>query len=173
MTDERRIVLLAAAGDDAAFAELVRRHQHYIVDIIRRSCGDRARAEDIAQLAFVKAWRSLTTLKDASAFRAWLRRIALNLMIDIARQRQPEPVDVGHIEAGGLADLDLLTKVDIASALQQLSIVQRTCVVLSFAEGMSHGEIAEELAMPLGTVKSHIARGLAVMRRLLAVEEQA
>jgi len=84
---ERRTVLLAISGDTAAFGALVRRHQAWVRSLLRRSCGDAALAEDLAQATFLQAWRQLASLRDPDAFRAWLRRIAINRLVDAVRRR--------------------------------------------------------------------------------------
>jgi RNA polymerase sigma-70 factor (ECF subfamily) len=167
--DVRKHVLLAMAGSDVAFGEVVRAHQGALIALLTRVCGGRAAAEDAAQAAFVKAWRNIRSLRDANLFRPWLRRIAMRAAIDAARGHQrgdalDEDVASEHAAIGADARLDL------EAALAKLSIAQRATVLLSYGEGMSHAEIAEELNMPVGTVKSHVARGARTLRQLLSDE---
>lgn len=162
-------VLLAIAGSDAAFGELVRAHQGALIALLTRVCGNRAAAEDVAQTAFVKAWRNIRSLRDARLFRSWLRRIAMRAAIDAARGRDQDSEldeELGGEHAAVRAD----ARLDLDAALAQLSVAQRAAVLLSYGEGLSHGEIADELGMPVGTVKSHVARGAQALRRLLSDE---
>ncbi len=75
---EAAVVALAMGGDDGAFAELVRRRQKQVRDLLRRLCGDHAQADDLAQTAFVRAWRGIGALRDAGAFGGWLKRVAVS-----------------------------------------------------------------------------------------------
>jgi RNA polymerase sigma-70 factor (ECF subfamily) len=176
---ERRQVLLAASGDRAAFAGLVRRHQTYVIGLIARACGDRVAAEDLAQQAFLRAWRRLPGLRDAAAFRPWLRRIAFNIVVDAARAGRfavtgsdaPLEDTIRRSDDGVAGETSLICRMDLERALGRLSFPQRACVVLAYGEGMSHSEIGAALAMPAGTVKSHIARALAKLRGDLAGPE--
>ncbi|MGH6951410.1 MAG: RNA polymerase sigma factor [Vitreimonas sp.] len=164
--DALKTVLLAIAGSDAAFAELVQRRQGALVGLLTRVCGERGLAEDVAQTAFVKAWRNIHALRDANRFDAWLRQIAMRTAVDALRARwNLEPLEEASGIAEEHADADL--RLDVDAALQRLSAAQRACVLLAYGEGLSHAEIAEELGIPIGTVKSHVARGAKLLRRVL------
>ena len=173
---EVSVVILASAGDDAAFAELVLRRQAKIRDLLRRLCGDAALADDLAQQVFVQAWRSLKTLRAPGAFGGWLRRIAVNTWRQAARRRGEMFEDVfdeaaDTVADGGPSQADQAAgRIDLERALARLAPAQRLCVVLAYAEGLSHPEIAEAVDLPLGTVKSHVTRGSARLRALLALE---
>ncbi len=170
---ESRIVLLAVSGDVTAFADLVRVHQAYVEALLRRSCGNAALAEDLTQLTFIKAWRQLKTLREPAAFRAWLRRIALNVVTDAARRGAVETSETLGEEHEALSipcaslETTIIQRLDVESALARLGFAQRTCLVLAYGEGMSHSEIATALGLPPGTVKSHINRGIGILRALL------
>lgn len=171
---ERRTVLLAISGDTAAFGALVRRHQAWVRSLLRRSCGDAALAEDLAQATFLQAWRQLHSLRDPDAFRAWLRRIAINRLVDAVRRRTivtESFADEAPHEHGPAPDVDIVARIDLDHALGRIGLAQRTCIVLAYGEGMSHGEIAASLDIPLGTVKSHIARGIVALRTFMVVED--
>jgi len=162
-------------GDDRAFHELVLRRQGKVRDLLRRLCRNHALADDLAQQAFLKAWKSLPSLREPEAFGGWLRSIALNVWREEARRggvileaddgRLDETPDPVSRHAGVEARMDL------EEALNRLSAGERLCLVLSHAEGMSHGEIAAAAELPVGTVKSHIARGGEKIRRWLAIGE--
>ena len=157
-------VLLAIAGSDAAFARLVRAHEGWLRRVLRRVCGDAAIADDVAQIALVKAWRRIGDLRDASLFAPWLRRIALNAALDAVKRGGLEAsplADVADVVAG---DAESDRRLDLDAAMRRLSFAQRACVQLAYGEGMSHAEIGEALRLPVGTVKSHIARAVPLLR---------
>ena len=172
---EASVVALAVAGDDQAFAELVRRRQGMVRGLMHRLSGDRALAEDLAQLAFVQAWRQLGRLKSPRAFGAWLRAIAVNVWLQEARKSSvrfetPE-ADLPEPDPENPATDELAAaRIDLGRALLRLKTTERVCVVLSYAEGLSHAEIAEATGWPLGTVKSNVARGAERLRVWLTPE---
>lgn len=170
--DERIVVLRAMAGDDGSFQELVLRHQARIRSLIRRSLGDGA-ADDIAQEVFLKAWRNLRSLRDASVFGAWLRRIAVHAIVDRVRSRPDlETVlseDLADDRASDAAMAD--ARLDLQGALSRLTPGQRLCILLVHGEGLTHREAADESGLPIGTVKSHIARATPLLRRWLSPQE--
>jgi RNA polymerase sigma factor (sigma-70 family) len=168
---EVAVVALAMNGDDAAFGELVRRRQEAIRNLFRRMTRDPALADDLAQQAFVAAWKSIRTLKSPSAFGAWLRKLAVNCWLQQARLKKHEvALDAAALEAVAVEGQWVSTaaeRLDLDGALARLPQEARLCVVLAYSEGMSHAEISDSTAIPLGTVKSHIARGAARLRELL------
>jgi RNA polymerase sigma-70 factor (ECF subfamily) len=113
----------------------------------------------------------LRQLRSAAAFDGWLKRIMITTWLEEVRRdklefaREPEEADFGaHRETTA-------ERMDLDAALARLSPQARLCVVLAYDDGLSHPEIAELAALPLGTVKSHIARGAARLRELLAEYE--
>ena len=164
---EALVVSLARTGDDEAFAELVRHRQSWIRNLMRRCCGDPVLGDDLAQQVFLKAYQDLPKLRDPKKFAGWLKALALNVWRGHLRKNDAlrgaeelEHIDSAHTESAGV-------KIDLESALESLQQPGRSCVVLSFYEGMSHGEIARHLGLPLGTVKSHIRRGTRHLHQLL------
>jgi RNA polymerase sigma-70 factor, ECF subfamily len=160
-------VALAMNGDDAAFGELVRRRQDAIRNLLRRLTRNPALADDLAQQAFVLAWKAMRTLKSPAAFGAWLRKLAVNCWLQHARARKHEVALAEESLLEGHATSRVAERLDLDAALATLPPHARLCVVLAYSEGMSHAEISENTAIPLGTVKSHIARGTARLRELL------
>jgi RNA polymerase sigma-70 factor (ECF subfamily) len=165
---EASVVALACAGDQAAFEELVRRHQGSTRNLLRSLCHNTALADDLAQETFLQAWKHLRNLRVPEAFAGWLRKLAINLWRQHLRREgafgKPAEVEAGHV----LSTPAPTECLDLNSALGELAPIVRLCIVLSYREGMSHGEIAVATQLPLGTVKSHIARGIARLRELLA-----
>lgn len=164
---EAAVVALAMNGDDAAFGELVRRRQDAIRNLFRRMTREPALADDLAQQAFLLAWKSIRTLKSPAAFGAWLRKLAVNCWLQQVRAKKPEVALAEEDSAEGQWVSTVAERLDLDGALAALPPDARLCVVLAYSEGMSHAEISEATAMPLGTVKSHIARGAARLRELL------
>ena len=170
---EAAVVALAASGDHPAFAELVRRRQGMVRGLMRRLCRDPTLAEDLAQQAFVQAWRQIGRLNTPQAFGAWLRTIAVNVWLQEARRaparlESPE-ADLPEPEPEGLGDADrAAARLDLSCALLRLKAPERICVVLAYAEGLSHREIAEATGWPLGTVKSNVTRGSERLRAWLS-----
>lgn len=165
------LVSLARTGDRKAFAELVRRRQSLVRNLMRRCCNDYTLADDLTQQVFLKVWLSIRKLKKASAFGAWLKRVAVSVWLQHIRKKDA----VG--EAGELSGAELPTSdttgmvLDLDRALVKLSNPMRLCVVLSYNEGMSHREIAELTGIPLGTVKTHIRNGAQKLQQLLSAYE--
>jgi RNA polymerase sigma factor (sigma-70 family) len=178
VADEAAVAALAIAGDDAAFGELVRRRQSSIRNLLRRLCRDPALADDLSQAAFLQAWRSLSALQSPGAFGGWLRKICINVWLQHVRRRRnerssPEASAASATEASaevaGLQfdDPALAEKLDLDRALALLPEDVRLCIVLAYSERMSHREISQASGLPLGTVKSHIARGSVRLRQIL------
>lgn len=164
--NEISIVLLAMNGDDAAYAELVRRRQDAIRNLLRRLTHDASLADDLAQQTFVHGWQSIRHLKSPGAFGGWLRKIAVNFWLQHARNSRLEVA----LEEDLRVEYPVSTlsrQLDLDAALAQIPHDVRLCIVLAYNEGMSHGEISQTTSFPLGTVKSHITRGSARLRELL------
>jgi RNA polymerase sigma factor (sigma-70 family) len=166
---EAVVVACAIAGDDAAFGELVRRREGQIRNLLRRLCRDPALADDLSQNTFVQAWRGLKTLKAPGAFGAWLRTLAVNVWLQHARTRksQSDVTADGQLPERGRVS-SIAEQMDLDRALALLPPDVRLCIVLGYAERMSHREICEATGFPLGTVKSHITRGAARLREMLS-----
>jgi RNA polymerase sigma-70 factor (ECF subfamily) len=162
------VIALACAGDDSAFAEVLRRRQARVRKFMYHLCRNTAMGDDLAQQVFLEAWRSLARLRSAAAFDGWLKRIMVNVWLqEVRRGRVATTSDVD------LADLAIhhdatATGMDLDAALSTLPADMRLCVVLAYNEGMVHPEIVSITGLPLGTVKSHIARGAARLREVLA-----
>jgi RNA polymerase sigma factor (sigma-70 family) len=165
---EASVVALACAGDQSAFEELVRRRQSSIRNLLRSLCHNAALADDLAQETFLQAWLHIGKLRVPDAFAGWLRKLAINSWRQHLR-REGIFGKLAEVEPGDAVSTPSATEtLDLNSALGALAPNVRLCIVLSYHEGMSHGEIAAVTQMPLGTVKSHIARGTSRLRELLA-----
>ncbi len=167
------LVALAAAGDRRAFGELVRRHGSAVRGLLRRMGADPALADDLAQDAFLAAFEQIAEFRGEGAFQSWVKRIAARLYVKRWRRDAridlmadpPEPDADSGISESGAAD-----RIDLDEALKALSPVERLCVSLCYGGGLSHAEAALALNTPLGTVKSHVKRGLDKLRARMAPE---
>ena len=156
----------AAAGDRAAFGLLVAGHERPLRAFLARAIGPDA-AEDVAQEAFLKAWRFAGNYDGLSRYATWLTRIAWRCYLDSARKRRP-PLDPGEEavqpSAGQFAEVgDMLARLDQR---------ERAALVLCEGHGWSHAEAAQMLGMPLGTLKSTVARAKAKCRAMWLGEGQ-
>ncbi len=161
---------LSAAGQRAAFGELVRRHGSAVRGLLRRMGADPALADDLAQDAFLAAFERIAEFRGEGTFAAWVKRIASRLYI--RRWRRKARLDLtaelpaDEQPAPGGRDAD--AKLDLEEAMRTLPPGERVCVSLCYGAGFSHAEAAELLNAPLGTVKSHVKRGLDRLRERLA-----
>ena len=163
--DESDLITRAAGGDTAAFGVLVRRNQSQLRGFLRRlTRADHALADDLAQEAFLEAWRKLSQFRSDGAFAGWLTRIAWSRFLMEARKRKPELMEDLPEQ---VIDTAPDTKLDLESAMRRISAAERAALTLCYALGHSNEEAATILDMPLGTVKSHILRGREKLRALL------
>jgi RNA polymerase sigma-70 factor (ECF subfamily) len=159
------LVALAAAGGRREFGELVRRHGSAVRALLRRMGAQPSLADDIAQDAFIQAFERCSEFRGDGTFAAWVKRIAARLYIKRAAR---EARYVGEARGEDVAPAaDPGARVDLDEALKSLSEPERLCVSLCHGAGMAHPEIATALNLPLGTVKSHVKRGLDKLRARL------
>jgi len=165
------LVALAVTGGRDAFGELVRRHGSAVRGLMRRMGADPALADDLAQDAFLAAFEQIADFRGEGTFQAWVKRIAARLYIRRWRRdsrldlvaETPEPENGPGAGEAGAAD-----RLDLDDALRTLSAPERVCVSLCYGGGLSHVEAAHALNAPLGTVKSHVKRGLDKLRARMA-----
>ena len=169
---------------DARFERMVREHQHGMFVFALGLTGSRADAEDVAQDAFVRAYRALRSWDaerlDALAEKAWLRRICLNTWKNRVRAAARRPaVALTETVAANPADspeeqaLDAVSRDEVWRAVAGLPEPQRAALTLRWVDDLSYAEVAEVMEMPVGTVKSHVSRGLVALRRTLIGQEVA
>ena len=161
------VIALACAGDDSAFAEVLRRRQERVRRFMYHLCRQTALGDDLAQQVFLTAWRSIGKLRSAVAFDGWLKRIMVNVWLqEIRRGKLATVSEVDPADLAGQGESTAL-RMDLDDALATLPPDQRLCVVLAHDEGLTHPEIVTLTGLPLGTVKSHITRGARRMREIL------
>lgn len=150
----------AAAGDRRAFATLVGRHEARLRGFLARIAGADD-ADDLAQEAFLRAWRRAGAFRGGGSYRSWLFAIGWRVFIDsMRRDRRDRSMKAAvaalpgtdHVAADGEAGIDT------ARLLAALDPLERACVVLCHGQGWSHSEAAAILAMPLGSLKTRLAR---------------
>jgi RNA polymerase sigma-70 factor (ECF subfamily) len=164
--NESDLIVRVVAGDAAAYGLLVRQHQSRLRGFLRRIArGDHALADDLAQETFLEAWRKIAQFRSEGSFAGWLTRIAWSRYLMAARRRKLEPLEDNDAEQ---FTPDPNARLDLESAMARLSANERAALTMCYALGYSNDEGAEILDMPLGTLKSHIARGREKLRRMLA-----
>lgn len=166
---EAELLARARAGERAAFARLVQMHQAYLRQFLRRlTRGQTDWADELAQEAFLAAWRGLPGFRGEARFRSWLSRLGLHLYL---RQRDTQLATQDLDEAPEGADSDFAPaagqRLDLARALAQLREPEREAILMCFYADLSHAEAAEALGWPLGTLKTQVLRGRARLRELL------
>ena len=173
------LVSLSVAGGREAFGELVRRHGPAVRGLLRRMGAEPDLADDLAQDAFLTAFEQIAEFRGDGSFAGWVKRIAVRLHIRRWKKDRrldlvadaPEPDwDGSDQQALGSSSA---SRMDLDTALTALSVAERACVTLCFGAGMSHAEAAEALNIPLGTVKSHVKRGLERLKHQLAPNAEA
>jgi RNA polymerase sigma-70 factor (ECF subfamily) len=161
----------AATGERAAFGELVRRHGSAVRALLRRMGAQSSEADDVAQDAFLTAFERIAEFRGEGTFAGWVKRIAARAYLRRLQREKKLGVFASETienEATGEATGDADAAIDLDGALKALSAAERLCVSLCFGAGLSHAEAAESLNLPLGTVKSHVKRGLEKLRARLA-----
>jgi RNA polymerase sigma factor (sigma-70 family) len=169
-TDADLIARVIGRDDRHAFAQLVRRHQSNVRGLLRRlTCGDLARADDLAQEAFLRAYRGIGSFRGGARFSSWIYRIAYNVFLSDAGRAGPAPGASERLDTDeGPPTGSPLLRHDLDQALAALPPVERLAVVLSYKIGATHEEIAVVLGCPLGTAKSHVLRARERMRYRLS-----
>ncbi len=152
-----------------AFADLVRAHQGMVRGFLRRLCDSDAIADDLAQDTFLKAQRALSSFRGEGSVASWLLRIAYREFLALKRKRGMELVD----DFDDIADVaprspDQTLARDVRRALRALGADERTAIAACFFDELTHDEAAAALDMPLGTLKSHVARAKEKLRVQLA-----
>jgi RNA polymerase sigma factor (sigma-70 family) len=164
-------VRAAAAGDRQAFQRLYRQHASRIHGAMLRLSGyDHARAEDLTQDAFVRAWQKLDSFREQSAFGTWLYRLAVNVALMDIRARGADPVgytDEDSLPEQGETPFCAAERDELERAIGKLPPRARAVLVLHDVEGWRHEEIAGELEMAVGSSKAQLHRARGLLRKAL------
>lgn len=179
--DEKHLLKMAAAGDTAAFEQLVLTYQTQVYNLALRMTGNPEDAADMTQEAFLRAWRALDKFQNDAAFSTWLYRLTSNACIDFlrnAKRRQTVPLTVTADEEytldlpdpGKTPEETLISKEEQAMLSQALALLepeQRQLLTLRVINELSYTQIAEVLGIREGTVKSRLARARENLRKKL------
>lgn len=170
-SDQELIRRVLASDNRDAFGLLVRRHQSSVRGYLRHlTRGDHALGDDLAQEVFIRAYRGLSGYRGETVFQSWLLGIAHNLWRN-AQRKQRTQVELSETGPECLVPDDTRQtdlRADLGAALDRLPDDERNALHLGYARGLSHPEIAATLGCPLGTVKTHLARGKEKLRILMA-----
>jgi len=168
--DERQLISRARTGSHEAFRMLVERHMKHAYNVAFSFVGNHEDASDVAQEAFVRAYRGLPSFREEAGFGTWLHRIVMNLAMNRAKRnrvRSAREVDTAGEEraAEGPPADDIREHVE--RALHELPTLQRAVVILRTIDGLSTKQVSTILRCSEGTVKTHLFRGLKKMRASL------
>jgi RNA polymerase sigma-70 factor (ECF subfamily) len=182
-TSDRVLVQRVKKGDKTAFDILVARYQHKIIKLVTRYVRDPSEAMDVAQEAFLKAYKALPGFRGDSAFYTWMYRIAINTAKNylVAAKRRPVDYDLdlqdpeqyemqGRLKNTDTPEHMVLTeeiRQTVNRAIEELPEDLRTAIMLREIEGMSYEEIATTMECPVGTVRSRIFRAREAIDRQL------
>ncbi len=189
--DEAALIDRCLSGDDTAFDQVVERYQDMVYNLAYRLLGGDEEAFDLSQEVFLQVYRKLDTFRQDASLRTWIYRIVINRAKN--RQRwwrrrlaemtaltleEVERVPNGQLSIGlngkGVSPDEALQRKELGDildeAIERLPFEQRTALVLRDIEGLSYEEIAETLSLPVGTVKSRIARARGTLREKLDPE---
>ncbi|OFW03573.1 MAG: hypothetical protein A3H96_20270 [Acidobacteria bacterium RIFCSPLOWO2_02_FULL_67_36] len=172
--DDRALVEACLAGRREAFDIIVQRHQRHVYQVCYRFMGNHEDASDLAQDAFVRAYRGLRGFKGQSAIGTWLYRISVNVCLNRVSVKTPrlEPFDAAGTvdERGDRADAALLRderKAVVRAAIARLPKKQRATLILRVYHELPHEEIAAILGNSVGAVKANFFHALANLKKLL------
>jgi RNA polymerase sigma-70 factor (ECF subfamily) len=171
---DHALVRAAGQGDAGAFEQLYRRHSRRIYAVVWRLAGGQAaRAEDLVQEAFIRAWQALPAFRYESAFSTWLHRLAVNTALMEIRgragneDRETDDSALEHLPSHDTAGQRMREQLDLERAVATLPDRARAVLVLHDIEGWKHEEIAAELGMAVGSSKAHLHRARGLLRQRL------
>ena len=176
MRDQEHIIARARRGDADAFEQLVEAYRNQVFRLALRMCGNEADADEVAQEAFLSAWKGLPNFRGESRFSTWLYQLTTHAAIDLLRRekRQAAAEDIDEITTAddGPSPQQQVeraeTQREIRSALMQLPEEYRQVLVLRFMQELSYEEIGQTLKLPAGTVKSRLNRAKAQLKDILS-----
>lgn len=178
-SEDRQLVDAVIAGDQEAFRTLIDRESQAVISVCHRIVRDPIEAQDVAQDAFLRAYRALATYRGDGSFGAWLRRIAVRVAVARLAARpdmirldaealDPRAANLRSADDPEARSLESEGRTLILSAVEALPASQREVIMLRYYGDLSLQEIAALTSNPLGTVKSRLNRGVRVLREQLA-----
>jgi len=181
--EEKKLIQQAAAGDTAAFEALVLRYQTQVYSLAYRMVGNEADAQDLAQEAFVRAWRALDSFQFSSQFSTWLYRLTSNICIDFLRsQKKRKHISLTVLQDDEQQQWDMpdhrplpeeqmivtQEREALAKAIAALDPEYRQVLILRIVNDCSYQQISEIMGIREGTVKSRLSRAREQLRKKLA-----
>lgn len=175
MKDQEKIIARARRGDADAFEQLVVAYRDQVFRLALRMCGSEADADEVAQEAFLSAWKALPNFRGESQFSTWLYQLTTHAAIDLMRREKRQiAADITEVSAADPAPSPQQQAEQseqreiVRDAILQLAPEQREVVVLRFMEELSYEEIGAVLKLPSGTVKSRLNRAKAQLKEILS-----
>ena len=176
MKDQENIIARARRGDAGAFEQLVETYRDQVFRLALRMCGNEADADEVAQEAFLSAWKALPNFRGDSRFSTWLYQLTSHAAIDLMRRekRQIAAEDITEVSAPDPGPSPQQqaerseTRQAVRDAMGQLSPEYRQIVVLRFLQELSYEEIGAVLKLPPGTVKSRLNRAKSQLKDILS-----
>lgn len=175
MKDQEKIIARARRGDADAFEQLVVAYRDQVFRLALRMCGSEADADEVAQEAFLSAWKALPNFRGKSQFSTWLYQLTTHAAIDLMRREKRQiAADITEVSAADPAPSPQQQAEQseqreiVRDAILQLAPEQREVVVLRFMEELSYEEIGAVLKLPSGTVKSRLNRAKAQLKEILS-----
>ncbi len=168
--EEALLVLRTRQGSEDALRELVLRHRNRLVRVAANILRDIAEAEDVAQEAFLKAFKELHKLRDDRAFPSFLYKICVHLCMDRLRLKRAEPMAIDP--PGPNVSIAVETKVLVERLLRKLPPELSATLVLREIEQLSYEEVAEVMKVPVGTVRSRLHKARAKFRAMWKAENE-
>ena len=177
-TSDATLIARVRAGDQESMAVVYDRYSPIVYATALRILSDTSAAEDVLQEIFMQLWRNPAAFDSSRGnLPAWLGVIARHRAIDVLRKRHPE-TDLEDVVVAGTHDVRKETERNVIvgqvrTALADMPAEQRRCMEMAFFEGLTHSEIAQKTAEPLGTVKTRIRGALILLRKKLAPGERS
>ena len=180
--NDKELVKRAKRGDKAAFDVLVTKYQYRVINLVGRFVKDEDEAQDVAQEAFIKAYRGLEKFRGDSAFYTWLYQIVINSaknhIVSKKRRTPPRAIEIEeaeHMDTASMKELDTPERIMLTEeiervvwqAIQELQEDLKTAITLREIDGMTYEEIASVMDCPVGTVRSRIFRARAAIDKYL------
>lgn len=166
ISDQKLIERVVLYDDHYAYGQLIQKYQSPLRLFLRRMLqGDEALADDLAQDSFLKAYQKLSTLKVGAKFSPWLYSIAKNQFLQYKRKKREsygwDEEDFSHLPNQGHV------KMDLEKAMLTLKPIERACLTMCYFEDLTHEDVSTILEIPLGTLKTHVAKGKEKLHFLL------
>ena len=175
---EQQLIERCRRGEDEAFRELVDQHKRLVFALVARSVRDQGRAEELAQEVFLRVHRGLKYFRGDSRLSTWIYRIASNVLAEERKPGRPVEISLDEPAADGdrprfepgaadraFSDLELQDR--LGKAIERLPTPYQILVNGHYLQGLRYEDLAEALALPMGTVKTHLHRAKRLLRQML------